>query len=89
VADKIKALMIDVVRNGTGKAAAIKGVEVAGKTGSAENPHGQAHAWFVGFAPAEDPKIAVAVVVENAGSGGAVAGPIAREVILKYLSGMV
>ena len=89
VADKIKALMIDVVRYGTGKAAAIKGVEVAGKTGSAENPHGQAHAWFVGFAPAEDPKIAVAVVVENAGSGGAVAGPIAREVILKYLSGMV
>jgi len=85
VADKIKALMIDVVKNGTGTAAAINGIEVAGKTGSAENPHGKAHAWFVGFAPAKNPQIAVAVVVENAGSGGTVAGPIARGVILKYL----
>lgn len=86
VADKIKSLMVEVVRNGTGTAAAIRGVEVAGKTGSAENPHGQAHAWFVGFAPADNPKIAIAVVVENAGSGGSVAGPIARDVIWKYLS---
>ncbi|NLZ51615.1 MAG: peptidoglycan glycosyltransferase [Thermoanaerobacteraceae bacterium] len=89
VADKIKALMVDVVKNGTGTAAAINGIEVAGKTGSAENPHGKAHAWFVGFAPAENPKIALAVIVENAGSGGAVAGPIARGVILKYLSNMI
>lgn len=89
VADKVKALMVDVVKNGTGTAAAINGIEVAGKTGSAENPHGKAHAWFVGFAPAEDPQIAVAVVVENGGSGGAVAGPIAQGVILKYLSGMI
>lgn len=86
VADKVKALMVEVVRDGTGTAAAINGVEVAGKTGSAENPHGKAHAWFVGFAPAQDPKIAVAVVVENGGSGGSVAGPIARDVILKYLN---
>jgi len=86
VANKIKDLMVGVVRDGTGTAAAIKGIEVAGKTGSAENPHGKAHAWFVGFAPADDPKIAVAVVVENAGSGGSVAAPIARSVILKYLS---
>jgi len=89
VVDKIKALMVDVVRNGTGTAAAIRGIEVAGKTGSAENPHGKAHAWFVGFAPADNPRIAIAVVVENAGSGGAVAGPIAKEVILKYLSDKV
>lgn len=89
VAEKIKALMVDVVKNGTGKAAAIRGIEVAGKTGSAENPHGQAHAWFVGFAPAENPRIAIAVVVENAGSGGAVAGPIARDVMLKYLSHVI
>ena len=86
VAEKVKDLMVDVVRNGTGTKAFINNIEVAGKTGSAENPHGIAHAWFVGFAPAEDPKIAVAVVVENAGSGGTHAGPIAREIILKYLS---
>lgn len=86
VAEKIKWLMADVVNNGTGKPAQIKGITVAGKTGSAENPHGKAHAWFVGFAPAEAPKIAVAVVVENAGSGGANAGPIAREVMSKYIN---
>jgi peptidoglycan glycosyltransferase len=86
VADKVKALMVEVVRNGTGTAASINGIEVAGKTGSAENPHGKAHAWFVGFAPAQNPKIAIAVVVENAGSGGSVAGPIARDVILQYLN---
>ncbi|MGI5858963.1 MAG: peptidoglycan D,D-transpeptidase FtsI family protein [Tepidanaerobacteraceae bacterium] len=86
VADKVKTLMVEVVRNGTGTAASIRGTQVAGKTGSAENPHGIAHAWFVGFAPAENPKIAVAVVVENAGSGGSVAGPIARDVISQYLN---
>lgn len=86
VADKVKALMVDVVQNGTGKPANINGITVAGKTGSAENPHGKTHAWFVGFAPAEDPKIAVAAVVENAGGGGANAGPIVREVIRQYLT---
>jgi len=88
IADKVKALMVDVVKNGTGKPAYIKGITVAGKTGSAENPHGNTHAWFVGFAPAEDPKIAVAAVVENAGGGGANAGPIVRDVILQYLNGL-
>lgn len=86
VARKINALMVDVVDNGTGRSAAINGVKVGGKTGSAENPHGKTHAWFTGFAPAEDPKIAVAVIVENAGSGGRNAGPIAREVMLDYLN---
>lgn len=86
VADKIKGLMVEVVKNGTGTSAAIKGIEVAGKTGSAENPHGKAHAWFIGFAPAQNPKIAVAVIVENGGSGGGVAAPIARSVMLQYLT---
>lgn len=86
VANKVRDLMVDVVKNGTGKAAAIQGIEVAGKTGSAENPHGKAHAWFVGFAPAQNPKIAVAVVVENAGAGGQNAGPIAREIMLQYIN---
>ncbi|ADL07040.1 peptidoglycan D,D-transpeptidase FtsI family protein [Thermosediminibacter oceani] len=84
-ANKIREYMVDVVENGTGTPARVRGIPVAGKTGSAENPHGETHAWFVGFAPADDPKIAVAVVVENAGSGGRNAGPIAREVISQYL----
>ncbi|SHM46313.1 peptidoglycan glycosyltransferase [Caldanaerovirga acetigignens] len=87
-ANKIKEYMVDVVENGTGQQARIKGVKVAGKTGSAENPHGRPHAWFVGFAPADSPKIAVAVIVENAGSGGANAAPIAREVMWQYLKGL-
>lgn len=87
-ANKIRQYMVDVVENGTGKSARIRGIPVAGKTGSAENPHGKPHAWFVGFAPAYDPKIAVAVVVENAGSGGGNAGPIAREVMLHYLKSL-
>ena len=67
----------------------IAGVKVAGKTGSAENPHGETHAWFVAFAPAEAPQVAIAVVVENAGAGGENAGPIARavmQVLLKSAS---
>jgi peptidoglycan glycosyltransferase len=85
VAEKIRGFMTDVVRNGTGKPVYIKGIEVAGKTGSAQNPHGEPHAWFVGFAPAKNPKIALAVVVENAGAGGKNAGPIAREIFIQYL----
>lgn len=85
VAAILKEEMVAVVRHGTGQAAAIAGITVAGKTGSAENPHGKSHAWFVGFAPADEPRVAVAVVLENAGSGGAVAAPLAREIIKKAL----
>ncbi|MFZ5643299.1 MAG: peptidoglycan D,D-transpeptidase FtsI family protein [Bacillota bacterium] len=70
---------------GTGSQASIQGVRVAGKTGSAQNPHGQSHAWFIGFAPADDPRIALAVIVENAGAGGNVAAPVAKELIKLYL----
>lgn len=79
-AAELKKAMMAVVQSGTGKAAALAGWQVAGKTGSAENPHGQTHAWFAGFTPAENPRVAVALVVENAGAGGEVAAPIAREV---------
>ena len=72
---------------GTGAAARIPGVVVAGKTGTAENPHGASHSWFVGFAPYENPKIAVAVMVENAGYGGSKAAPIANLVMQQYLFG--
>jgi penicillin-binding protein 2 len=70
---------------GTGGMARVKGVTVAGKTGTAENPHGKDHAWFVGYAPAEDPKIAICVLVETAGYGGVVSAPIAGMCIEKYL----
>ena len=83
----LKKAMVGVVEapNGTGKLARIKGIEVAGKTGTSQNPHGEDHSWFIAFAPADDPAIAVAVLVENAGSGGAVAAPMARDVIKAYL----
>lgn len=73
--------MVRVVEEGTGKSARLEGVQVAGKTGTAENPHGRPHAWFVGFAPAGAPQVAVSVLVENGGYGGRAAAPIARKVI--------
>lgn len=85
VADALKEEMVLVVRSGTGRAASLPGVTVAGKTGSAENPHGKAHAWFVGFAPAEEPRVAVAVLLENAGAGGSHAAPLAGEIIRRAL----
>ncbi|MDI6631514.1 MAG: penicillin-binding transpeptidase domain-containing protein, partial [Thermoanaerobacteraceae bacterium] len=59
-------------------------VPVAGKTGSAENPGRGTHAVFIGYAPADNPEVAVAVLVENAGHGGTVAAPVARDVLAQY-----
>lgn len=81
----MKSLMVQAVRSGTGTAAAISGVQVAGKTGTAEVADGKSHAWFAGFAPADDPQIAVVVIVENGGSGGSVAAPIAKQVMAAAL----
>jgi penicillin-binding protein A len=87
-------LMVSVVQGGTGTAAQIPGVEVAGKTGTAQTAEGEApHAWFVAFAPAQNPEIAVAVVVLHGGdlgaeaTGGEVSAPIARSVIEARLRG--
>ncbi|MDE2482353.1 MAG: cell division protein FtsI [bacterium] len=80
-AAEVKKMMIAVVQRGTGTTARLSGVTVAGKTGTATNPHGAAHSWFVCFAPAEHPRIAIAIVVENAGYGATVAAPIARTVM--------
>jgi penicillin-binding protein A len=86
VAAQVRDMMVGVVRSGTGTAAAIPGVEVAGKTGTAElrpnstNPK-DADAWFVAFAPANDPQVAVAVMLVGAGFGGKAAAPIARRVL--------
>ena len=79
-------MMLGVVRSGTGTAAAIPGVQVAGKTGTAElrpnstNPK-DADAWFVAFAPPSKPTVAVAVMLVGAGFGGTAAAPIARKVL--------
>jgi peptidoglycan glycosyltransferase len=84
----LTTLMVDVVDKGTGTAAAIPGVKIAGKTGTAQTREGEApHAWFICFAPADEPRIAVAVVVENGGdvgneaTGGKLAAPIAKAVL--------
>jgi penicillin-binding protein 2 len=74
---------------GTGRASRVPGVVVAGKTGTAENPHGEDHAWYIGFAPFENPKIAIAVMLENEGQGGAKAAPIAGLVMERYLYGEI
>jgi penicillin-binding protein A len=87
VAQEITAMMIDVVEHGTGTSAQIPGVQVAGKTGTAETGNSSLpEAWFVSFAPAENAKVAVAVVVEGAPndldiSGGRLAAPVAKAVI--------
>jgi penicillin-binding protein 2 len=86
VFDIVKEGMFLVV-NGAGTATRIrmKEVNIAGKTGTAQNPHGADHAFFIGFAPYEDPKIALAIVVENAGFGATWAAPIAQKMIQAYL----
>jgi peptidoglycan glycosyltransferase len=87
IADKIKDLMIEVVDSGTGTKAKVSKVAVAGKTGTAEvSGDKKSHAWFVGFAPADNPKVAIAVLVENGGGGGSAAAPIASRVLKKALS---
>ena len=84
--DDLQAAMRNVVVAGTGKACQIPGITVAGKSGSAENSQSRrTHAWFVGYAPYENPKIAFAVVVEGAGHGGAIAAPMARQIVQTYL----
>lgn len=89
VAADLTAMMVSVVENGTATNGQIDGVQVAGKTGTAQVAEGKnPHAWFVCFAPANDPKVAIAVVLENGGSerqievgGNLLAGPIARAVM--------
>jgi penicillin-binding protein 2 len=85
--DIVKEGMFLVV-NGHGTATSIRlpDIEICGKTGTAQNPHGNDHAWFVGFAPYGNPKIAIAVLVENAGFGSTHAAPIAQKVIQAYLN---
>ncbi|MEV4266906.1 penicillin-binding transpeptidase domain-containing protein [Kribbella sp. NPDC049584] len=93
VASQLTAMMVDVVNNGTGKPGQISGVQVAGKTGTAQTSKDRPpFAWFTAFAPADDPKIAVAVLIEKADiarddiAGGKLAAPIAKSVMEAVLS---
>jgi penicillin-binding protein 2 len=82
----IKKGIRDVVTRGTGRAAGGYGVQIAGKTGTAQNSHGADHAWFVGYAPADNPKYVAVVLVEGGGNGSSVSGPLVAQ-ILAYLLG--
>jgi peptidoglycan glycosyltransferase len=91
-AGTLTQMMTSVVDSGTGTNARIDGVTVAGKTGTAQNGDGPYSLWFAGFAPADDPQVAVAVVVEDggglgqSGTGNTVAAPIAKKVIEAVLN---
>ncbi len=78
--------MEDVVNHGTAYIARIPGIAICGKTGTAQNPHGKDHSVFFAFAPKDNPKIAIAVVIENAGFGATWAAPIASLMIEEYLT---
>ena len=79
--------MHDVMQaGGTGFASRVDGIEICGKTGTAQNPHGKNHSIFIAFAPKDNPRIAVAVVIENAGFGATYAAPITTLMIEKYIN---
>lgn len=80
----LRLAMLDVVSSrGTAGSARVEGIQIAGKTGTAQNPHGPSHAWFVGFAPVEDPKLVVAVMIEY-GESGSAAARVASSVFERY-----
>jgi len=86
-AAELSIMMQRVVNAGTGTAAALEGIQVAGKTGTAEHGDGTNLAWFIAFAPAEDPQVAIAVVIEDTQStGGEAAAPLAAAVIKMALA---
>ncbi len=81
--------MAKVVESGTAASLKIEGIPYCAKTGTAQNPHGKDHSVFVCFAPKDNPKIAVGILIENAGFGATWAGPIARLMMEKYLKGEI
>ena len=87
--DILKNGMQRVMIYGTGRHVAIDSLHMAGKTGTAQNPHGNDHAVFIGMAPVEDPQIVVAVVVETSGYGATWAAPVASMMMEQYLTGEV
>lgn len=87
--DLVVNAMEDVVEKGTGRQAKLRDITVCGKTGTAQNPHGEDHSIFIAFSPKENPQIAISVIVENSGFGGTWAAPIASLMIEKYATGSV
>lgn len=87
--DVVHRGMARVMTDGTGRFYNVPELKICGKTGTVENPHGEDHALFIGFAPQDDPKIAIAVAVENAGFGSTWACPVATMVIEQYLTGEI
>ena len=87
--EKIITGLAESVTGGTSRIAALKDIIVCGKTGTAQNPHGKDHSVFIAFAPKDKPKIAIAVLVENAGFGATYAAPVASLLIEKYLRGEI
>ena len=75
------------METGTGRGAKVPGVVMCGKTGTVQNPRGKNHSVFIGFAPRDNPKIAIAVIVENAGYGSTYAAPMASYIAEQYLKG--
>jgi peptidoglycan glycosyltransferase len=80
---RLARMLRKVVAEGTGRGIDVEGLAIAGKTGTAQNPQGASHSWFVGFAPAERPALAVAVMVEHGGYGSKTAAPIARDLLVR------
>lgn len=87
--DPIVEGMQNAVTAGTATRARLDSIAICGKTGTSENPHGEDHSLFIGFAPKENPEIIIVVVVENAGFGGTWAAPIASLMLEKYLTGEI
>ena len=84
--DVVQTGMARVMSNGTGRWYNVENLQMCGKTGTVENVHGKDHALFIGFAPKDDPKIAIAVAVENAGFGATWACPIGSLIMEQYLT---
>ena len=78
--------MAGVVDHGTGRSARMDSLVICGKTGTSDNSHGRPHSIFIGFAPRNNPKVVVCVIIENAGYGATWAGPISSLMIEKYLN---
>ena len=78
-----------VVESGTARASKVDSLTICGKTGTIQNPHGDAHSAFIGFAPKENPRIAIAVYIEQAVSGASYAAPIGSLIIEKYIKNKI
>ena len=89
IAEGMRGAVTGTAYGATCRGANLPDIEVCGKTGTAENPHGKDHSIFMGFAPYNKPKVAIAVFVENAGFGATYAVPIGRLMIEKYLRGKI